>query len=690
MMAAAVATIAMTMASCSKETNYYDEAAVAQQLSAQYDASFEQNVGKPNDNQTWGFQPVTRSVTRSLLLSDDPFTDYENTDAFYKSSAPASAMTYDAFMTQDKWRRADWGGALDQNAAMASDAELLLPDGSYSIKFTAGAHDFYVTGNATLNVPDYINQARIYVLPGKSLTLNMNNYINALEIFVAAGATLNYNYDKLYNQTGNACIFNRGTLNLGKDNFEINQSATVYNEGTIKGKDITSKPGDGNASFLYNYGDITLTGRFQLNSCANYFNEGTMNIAGGTELTQGNGQIWFINKGYYSTASFNTAAWNASMYNYCTMFVTGDAHMNNGQFYQMDGSYLEANRGEFDNFQFVMANGSGVNIKNGSLWGRDGADFRGKYDWPHQGFVAVSDEAKAWVRLGGSNKVLDHKGSAFHVEGANLTLGYESMKFYSTHYSWQGTWDNISNNFANESTAESLAIAKSENTTWNLHNVSKVYTGSDFAKVTATPKQGDCGATWTPNEGGDRQVKEQGRIMCEDLGTIGDFDFNDVVFDAVIYTDGTTEITLLAAGGTLDLMVAGIEVHGERAFNVGKTNNMWHMVNTGTPSVKDPIVVRDPVKFTATEKYNSLIEIPIVVRKQQGQNITSYNLTAVKGKAPQKICVPIGTRWADEYISITSAYPKFIDWVEGEDPFDWNWTKQWVDRFVDLDLSNNK
>ena len=52
-------------------------------------------------------------------------------------------------------------------------------------------------------------------------------------------------------------------------------------------------------------------------------------------------------------------------------------------------------------------------------------------------------------------------------------------------------------------------------------------------------------------------VAQRGRIFCEDLGesNVSDFDFNDVVFDAVIYKDGHIDIEILAAGGTLPVEV---------------------------------------------------------------------------------------------------------------------------------------
>ena len=154
------------------------------------------------------------------------------------------------------------------------------------------------------------------------------------------------------------------------------------------------------------------------------------------------------------------------------------------------------------------------------------------------------------------------------------------------------------------------------------------------------------------------KIKEAGRIICEDLGGIGDFDFNDVVFDATIYESGKTIITLQAAGGTLPLTVAGIEVH--EAFGV----NTKDMVNTGAG------IVKDAYTFEASEKYNSLIEIPIIVmHNANATNMERYaiELKAEIGKAPQKICVRTSFKWPKEYKSIEMAYPGFKNWVNTGD-----------------------
>ena len=161
-----------------------------------------------------------------------------------------------------------------------------------------------------------------------------------------------------------------------------------------------------------------------------------------------------------------------------------------------------------------------------------------------------------------------------------------------------------------------------------------------------------------PGKGTTDKVKEEGLIICEDLGTIGDFDFNDVVFYAKVWESGMTEITLLAAGGTLSLTVAGREVH--EAFGVGQTT----MVNTKESTGKG--AEKDPFYFIAENTYSSLIDIPVVVRtKDAAGNVTSYELSAEMGKAPQKICVPKGFKWCKEYKSLAEVYPGFKSWTTG-------------------------
>ncbi|MCH5311720.1 MAG: hypothetical protein J1E57_07190 [Prevotella sp.] len=157
-----------------------------------------------------------------------------------------------------------------------------------------------------------------------------------------------------------------------------------------------------------------------------------------------------------------------------------------------------------------------------------------------------------------------------------------------------------------------------------------------------------CGEPWTVGKTNEDVIIDQGRVFCEDLGSIGDFDFNDVVFDAYIYKSGKVEITLLAAGGILPITVAGEDVHA--LLGEG-------MVNTGAGPTHDPVTI-------TTSGYETINDIPVVVSQTDnaGKNMDILLKTEI-GKAPQKICVPVGTKWLKEYKDISDGYSSFKSWV---------------------------
>lgn len=140
------------------------------------------------------------------------------------------------------------------------------------------------------------------------------------------------------------------------------------------------------------------------------------------------------------------------------------------------------------------------------------------------------------------------------------------------------------------------------------------------------------------------------RIMAEDLGEIGDFDFNDVVFDAAIINGGDAVITLRAAGGTLPLYIGGEseanEVHNRFGVDVRT------MVNTapGKHQEMAPVVFR--LSGYAGRTIN---DIPITVN--------GITLSAETGKAPGKLSVPTTVDWANESQAIDNKYTKFKDYV---------------------------
>lgn len=153
------------------------------------------------------------------------------------------------------------------------------------------------------------------------------------------------------------------------------------------------------------------------------------------------------------------------------------------------------------------------------------------------------------------------------------------------------------------------------------------------------------------------------RIMAEDLAkNAGDFDFNDVVFDAVILDASNTVITLRAAGGTIPLCIGDAEHEVHTLFGVSQTT----MVNThaGKKYTKAPVVFR-------LGGYKNLKDIPVIVN--------GITIRANIGEAPAKLCCPTKYEWSDEMQSIEDKFQNFGNavingsiWYETGDELNWN------------------
>lgn len=159
--------------------------------------------------------------------------------------------------------------------------------------------------------------------------------------------------------------------------------------------------------------------------------------------------------------------------------------------------------------------------------------------------------------------------------------------------------------------------------------------------------------------------KNSRRVMCEDLGTTDDFDFNDVVFDVAYINEYYPEvatyavITLQAAGGVLPLYVQANEVH--RQFEGGNFNGNYSMINTG-------IVKRNPVMFRKKVQSTNPNDIEVKVNGLLG---IEYNIVTTTGRVPYKICVPIDVEWTEERQNISDKYPHFKEWINGSKKTFW-------------------
>lgn len=190
-----------------------------------------------------------------------------------------------------------------------------------------------------------------------------------------------------------------------------------------------------------------------------------------------------------------------------------------------------------------------------------------------------------------------------------------------------------------------------------------------------------------------------GRVFCEDLGVVraSDIDFNDIVFDVLIYktemiteyqissngvdwvvdpdrprvTTSTTydgDVWLLAGGGTIPatIQAGGTTYNVKQSFEYqlsdkvivntieddgGSYGNLYRYIPSAKKLNDTPLAI------------TSVADVKIFVT--YGSEFTE--LTAYKGVVPHKICVPLTTKWLKEREEISNGYPSFTNYVKYQD-----------------------
>ena len=173
------------------------------------------------------------------------------------------------------------------------------------------------------------------------------------------------------------------------------------------------------------------------------------------------------------------------------------------------------------------------------------------------------------------------------------------------------------------------------------------------------------------------------RIIVEDLkGTINentqvkssDFDFNDVVFDAIvwsIFNDKTKQnethlkVLVRAAGGQLPIYVAGKEIH---------QGGVGYMFNTSNPNyefkselIKDSIIATTSAVGPDESFSFDFNSIPVEVMVNGQKVVAGSNI----GEAPEKIAVELDYKWCKETNNIKDVYSGFARYVTDKTFKDW-------------------
>lgn len=354
--------------------------------------------------------------------------------------------------------------------------------------------------------------------------------------------------------------------------------------------------------------------------------------------------------------------------------------------------------------------------------------------------IITGDAIMAWAKTEGA-KLSDAAKSANVAGMFFVGFDFESDKqAYNADGSLNVETNRYLVTFCDQNTPNAVQIPNS--TRWATIGGADGYYSDWIVRITEGKKKTNDGDDDNNEEGPDETrykktiakrhvLLDKGRIFCEDLSSVKDvkedIDFNDVVFDAIVWYDywvkiekndnneviSETEvidedhpnalwadISLLATGATEQVKVDDNEVHGlfEKSVKtmvntVGASSNVYGSYE------KDPIT---PIPFTIEmnindylpEDYTGSIEdylkehitldnVPIKVfwhTEGQGQaaaylspgNVTKDEAGNVIGMtAPHKIKVPLGTPWPAERRNIQEGYPDFPNYVSTEvEPWD--------------------
>ena len=608
-------------------------------------------------------QAPKRAARRSVTFPDAP--DWSS----IPTSVPSTAIDEDLYystMSGDFFVK-------------TSDTQINVWVGNANLYFDKGTYNITSLG---LN-----KNTTFYLLPGANVTFSSfaTKYDN-VKVYVASGATFNgninstaefynkgtinsptfnfYNANNQWNQEGCGFVYNQGTIecttefhiddntiavNANIMNIEklvVDEDAHFENMGTLT---INGHLGvENNNSTFYNNGGTVTAASTTIAGSADMFNDGTMTITG-TTLVNSNDCTWH-NDGTYTTSNFTYQAGSGDVINNCKLFVTnkfyiglGDGNVSNRCFQVNGGGSVETVDFEFSGPGYILMGSNAIFKVTGT------ATMGITSDNLAYGIYGVGDD---YAVFQASSVVKNEENNHHYVTyGGNLWVASDS-------------------HFANGHDGGGME----SHAFYFLYDNAKEAKGQNKADITI-PAEG-CSIGYTPdsgNGGGDDGDDDDGDeptmyyyYAFEDLGSVGDFDFNDVVLRVSAPENGLSTVEVMAAGGTLAVQATynganlGSEIH--QAF--GESTSL--MINTGKSTSYDPVVL-GTVDVTG---YPSMAELPFGITVSGSTSIQVTSSVENRGKAPLMIVVsgyPTGANagkwfWPREYVNITTAYGQFGDW----------------------------
>lgn len=699
----AAAAICLGLASCSRFD--YTLISEGEQAYVNYEKAFTEKFGEPAPDQTWGFGGATTKATRSIT-SPAVASASQPYDAEWVTTYLASATEVNSTNAVDNY---DNGyNAQCQWSLNEGKLKTLLSNYTYSTSngVTQAEKDWY-----TENIKSLLESCNwnFYGATAKEILEKLKKFSNAsdydfqsywgISVVTEGGWVADPNYVRNFKITGTwdgsiSVVASEGYIDNVKSNAERTVVVTgkwnltedqrvgslgriiVANGGEIvvsSGKTLSSVneaqivvlpggkiTGDGTVAFhngtssdlvSYNGGTIDV-GTFN-NNGGDFYNYGTLKA---TTLLGGAGLSCYYNHGIMNiqnTGGNNSSSANTRVFNACQFYCSGDMRIRNYEGKQ--GSSLIC-AGE------LMLSGSADGTSDASYVGLEGGALVQCNTLYNNGTSWSGPTENGYAVLDIINKITFLNWE----QDAPQNGGYFANNIYVS----AGDWTNTpgGNGWSTWTAKEKFNVVRNAAGNGNVKYAQKTNDNNDELIPTSEDYQAGVKGC-TPGFRG-KPEPEAIRIIAEDLSASegSDFDFNDVVFDVQMNwpSEGKHTITLQAAGGTLPLTIAGVEVHAKFGVSTNK------MVNTESWTEQ-----RAPVTFVIEGKYANANEIEVRVQKGSDWPL----LTAPIGKAASKIAVSTDYEWVKELQDITNAYRQFDTYVTTGKPAKW-WESDKNDTYI--------
>lgn len=618
----------------------------AEQIVNNYNQAFIKTFGQPAANQDWGFG-TTRAYTRTINSGWDGWVNAPADEDF------ASDYPNEIEPTGDYYK---YTNGVRKNYKFDNDNE------NQEINFWVGNANIYVKGKRNIdfkNPGDGNPGITFYILPGADVTFSKDysyNNTNNHAMYVSSGAKVTF----AGKMSSNVHIYNRGEIVVNDATGPYAQGV-IYNEGTITSKKNLSVYNNG--AQVVNVGTWNVATGMTVEGSGHFRNlGGTMTITG-TTLVNSNECSW-INDATFITDYYTYHAGSHDVINNCKLIVNENFDYTIGDgtsLFQIDGGGSVVTKNFYGSgpFKFEMGAKALFKVTNDCYLDATAA--------------GIATNGYGFHGVGNDYAVLQAKNVTNHGNPGHGYVAYGGKLYVSaeSHFA-QGT--------AGAADGSSYIIFMNGCSTKNIYAP-----GFESGKPAITIEETPC----NPGFEGDKKNDCDVRIIAEDLNATAeeksDWDFNDVVFDVKFTSDDAAEVTLIAAGGTLPLIVGVNNPDDNEDYYENEVHYLFgvpvnYMVNTNAEAKNltggAPVNAAPKLNLTITGvKASNGKLIPIHVKKSlKSGGKHWFELTAEKGHPASKLAVNSKSSKftiCDEREYILTKYPNFLNWVVNNDPLIW-------------------